>query len=119
MTQSIQTNTSLVTAALKGLKGWAQPLVNSAHYDFWCREFNTTAAWQRCFARVVDIRVEAADSVTIALKPNSNFGDCRAGQHINVSAEIGGRRITRCYSISSAGCANGVGGAFARARGPG
>lgn len=96
------------SAQTAGLKAWIKPIVNPAQYDFWCREFGSTAAWHRCFARVLHIRSEAKDTKTITLKPNRNFGGNKAGQHINVSAEINGRVITRCYSISSGMHGNGT-----------
>ncbi len=43
-------------------------------------------------------------SVTLTLAPNAAFFDCtaKAGQYVNLSVEIDGRRHTRCYSPANA-----------------
>lgn len=53
-------------------------------------------------ARVVAVRRQTSRSVTLTLEPNDAFAGFRAGQHINLSVEINGRRRTRCYSPASA-----------------
>lgn len=52
-------------------------------------------------ARVVAVRRATPRSVTLLLEPNDAFGGFKAGQHINLSVEIDGRRRTRCYSPAS------------------
>ncbi|MDG4664184.1 ferredoxin reductase [Mycobacterium sp. 236(2023)] len=49
-------------------------------------------------ARVIGVRRTTSRSVTLTLAPNRAFTGFRAGQHINVSVEIDGRRRTRPYS---------------------
>ena len=53
-------------------------------------------------AKVVAVRRQTPRSVTLTLEPNEAFTGFRAGQHINLSVEINGRRRTRCYSPASA-----------------
>jgi ferredoxin-NADP reductase len=61
-------------------------------------------------ARVVDIRRENPDAVgsapvaTLTLQPTSTWRGHRAGQYVQVGVELPGsaRRMTRCFSISSA-----------------
>lgn len=53
-------------------------------------------------AKVVAVRRQTSRSVTLTLEPNDAFTGFRAGQHINLSVEINGRRRTRCYSPASA-----------------
>ncbi|WP_441961207.1 ferredoxin reductase [Mycolicibacterium houstonense] len=53
-------------------------------------------------AKVVAVRRQTSRSVTLTLDPNDAFTGFRAGQHINLSVEINGRRRTRCYSPASA-----------------
>lgn len=53
-------------------------------------------------ARVVAVRRATPRSVTLLLEPNDAFEGFRAGQHINLSVDIDGRRRTRCYSPASA-----------------
>jgi ferredoxin-NADP reductase len=53
-------------------------------------------------ARVVEVRRLTPRSVTLSLQPNQAFTGFRAGQHVNLTVEIDGRRRTRCYSPASA-----------------
>ncbi|BBX18100.1 oxidoreductase [Mycolicibacterium duvalii] len=53
-------------------------------------------------ARVVAVRRSTPRSVTLTLVPNRAFPGFRAGQHINLSVEIDGRRRTRPYSPANA-----------------
>ena len=53
-------------------------------------------------AKVVAVRRLTPRSVTLTLEPNRAFTGFRAGQHINLTVEIDGRRRTRCYSPASA-----------------
>jgi stearoyl-CoA 9-desaturase NADPH oxidoreductase len=54
-------------------------------------------------AKVVAVRRQTPRSVTLTLEPNRAFTGFRAGQHINLTVEIDGRRRTRPYSPASAG----------------
>ena len=53
-------------------------------------------------ARVVSVERRTPRSVTLTLAPNRAFPGFKAGQHINLTVEIDGRRKTRCYSPASA-----------------
>lgn len=53
-------------------------------------------------AKVVDVRRTTPRSVTLLLAPNAAVAGYRAGQHLNVTVEIDGRRHTRCYSPAGA-----------------
>lgn len=55
-------------------------------------------------AKVVSVHRSTPRSVTLLLAPNATGVSqrCRAGQHLNVTVEIDGRRHTRCYSPASA-----------------
>ncbi len=56
----------------------------------------------RLQARVEQVQDETADARTLVLKPGRGFRGFRAGQHLRVGAVVGGRQMTRIYSISSA-----------------
>ena len=60
--------------------------------------------WTRADARakVIAVRRQTPRSVTLTLEPNQAFTGFRAGQHINFTVEINGRRRTRPYSPASA-----------------
>jgi stearoyl-CoA 9-desaturase NADPH oxidoreductase len=52
-------------------------------------------------AKVIAVRRQTPRSVTLTLEPNRAFTGFRAGQHINLTVEIDGRRRTRPYSPAS------------------
>jgi ferredoxin-NADP reductase len=60
--------------------------------------------WSKADARakVIAVRRQTPRSVTLTLQPNRAFTGFRAGQHINLTVEIDGRRRTRPYSPASA-----------------
>jgi stearoyl-CoA 9-desaturase NADPH oxidoreductase len=52
-------------------------------------------------AKVVDVRRTTPRSVTLTLAPNDSFTSThavKAGQYVNLTVDIDGRRHTRCYS---------------------
>lgn len=57
-------------------------------------------------AKVVDVGRHTPRSVTLTLQPNAAFDDTgpvpHAGQYLNLTVEIDGRRHTRCYSPANA-----------------
>ena len=53
-------------------------------------------------ARVVETIREAPGVRTLVLRPNRHWRGHTAGQHVDVTVEIGGRRSTRTFSLSSA-----------------
>jgi ferredoxin-NADP reductase len=53
-------------------------------------------------AKVIAVRRQTPRSVTLTLEPNQAFTGFKAGQHINLTVEINGRRRTRPYSPASA-----------------
>ena len=61
-------------------------------------------------AKIIDARRTTPRSVTLTLAPNESFASTytvKAGQYVNLTVEIDGRRHTRCYSPANAeGAAN-------------
>jgi ferredoxin-NADP reductase len=61
-------------------------------------------------AKVIDVRRTTPRSVTLTLAPNEAFASAHtleAGQYVNLTVDIDGRRHTRCYSPANAeGSAN-------------
>jgi ferredoxin-NADP reductase len=56
-------------------------------------------------AKVVDVRRSTPRSVTLTLAPNAAFVSghaVKAGQYVNLTVDIDGRRHTRCYSPANA-----------------
>lgn len=87
-------------AAPGPLRRLISPLIAPAVFDFWASKLNPAWSWQRPLARVVERRVEAQDAVTLVLQPNRHFGGFAPGQHVNLSAEVEGTRVTRSYSLT-------------------
>jgi ferredoxin-NADP reductase len=63
--------------------------------------------WTICEARakVIDVRRSTPRSVTLTLAPNQTFTSTysvKAGQYVNLTVDINGRRLTRCYSPANA-----------------
>lgn len=67
-------------------------------FDFWSRKVHPLWSWQQPLAQIVARQAESADSVTLVLKPNRHVSRFTAGQHLNISVEIDGRRLSRSYS---------------------
>lgn len=85
-----------------------QAVVGAEFLDFWAAELGFDARIQRTISRVVARWMETPDTVTLVLKPNSNFPGFLAGQHVNLTVEIDGVRHTRSYSFSEAPSATGL-----------
>ncbi len=92
----------ITTADEKGLKRLISAFISPPTYDFWSRQLGSTHAWSRCYARVIARRAESSNTFTLRLAPNGNIGRFAPGQHVNLTTEIGGRRVTRSYSFSNA-----------------
>lgn len=87
-------------AATPWWKGLLAPAVNPRVFDFWAQRLNPVWSWSQPLARVVARRAENPDTVTLTLAPNRHVGGFQPGQHINLSAEVQGRRVTRSYSLT-------------------
>ncbi|HEY2772602.1 MAG TPA: 2Fe-2S iron-sulfur cluster-binding protein [Candidatus Binatia bacterium] len=80
---------------------WLRPLNDSAAIDDLLAMTGTTLSLSRIRARVVAAVRESRDARTLVLKPNALWPGHRAGQHVTVEVEIGGRRLMRTFSLSS------------------
>ncbi|TGN17390.1 ferredoxin reductase [Leptospira idonii] len=69
--------------------------------EFLLEEINPTFSLSTVKAKVMEIRSESSDSKTIVLRTNRHWKGFVAGQHLPVTVEIAGRRVTRFYSLSS------------------
>jgi ferredoxin-NADP reductase len=95
-------------SATNTLRRLVKPLVVPPVFDFWASKLNRLWSWERVLARVVERHIEASDAVTLVLKPNHYFAGFQPGQHVNVSAEIKGTRVTRSYSLTNIPRADGL-----------
>lgn len=98
-----------ITTKLLGSKAVAA-LTSPHGVDRYLEMFNPMWVATEVRARVVDIKRENPDAVgsapvaTLTLQPTSTWRGHRAGQYVQVGVEMPGsaRRMTRCFSISSA-----------------
>lgn len=81
------------------LRRLAAPFVAPAVFDFWAGKLHPSWTWERPLARIVSRSRAADDAVTLVLAPNRHWRGHAAGQHVNLSAEIDGVRVTRSYSL--------------------
>lgn len=70
--------------------------------EFWGRQVDATFALDRILARVVAVEAETPRVRSLVLRPNRNWRGFRAGQHVLLTVEIDGRRLTRAFSLSGA-----------------
>lgn len=89
------------------LKRLVQPLIAPQVFDFWASRLNRTWSWDRPMARITERKAESADTITLWLQPNRHWAGFRPGQHLNVSAQIDGVRVTRSYSLTNASTTDG------------
>ena len=60
-------------------------------------------------ARVVEVRPETADAVTVVLRPGGAWRSHRPGQYVRIGLDVDGVRLWRSYSLTSApGAADGL-----------
>jgi ferredoxin-NADP reductase len=77
------------------------PIISADALDFWLQRLNPTFSVSRTLARLVARTVVAHDTIQLTFAPNRAFRGARPGQHINLTAEVDGRQVTRCYSVTS------------------
>lgn len=79
----------------------ARALASPHSIDRYLEVFNPLWSVDEVRARVLAVRRETADAVTLTLQPNSLWQGHRAGQYVRLAVEVDGVRRSRCYSISS------------------
>lgn len=89
-------------AARSWLKSaWLRPLNDAAAIDDLLGLVNPLWSVEQIRARVVAIVDETADTRSFVLAPNRHWPGFAAGQYVPVFFEVDGRRLQRCYSLSS------------------
>ena len=76
----------------------AQTLASPHSVDRYLELFDPAWSLQDVRATVTNVRRQTADTVTLTLRPNSNWTSFVPGQFVQVTVEIEGARHTRCYS---------------------
>ncbi|MBK8971469.1 MAG: iron-sulfur cluster-binding domain-containing protein [Hahellaceae bacterium] len=75
-------------------------LLPESVFDFWLEELGALHRKRRVMARVVERFPETPEMITLVLQPNGHFQGFQPGQHVDVTVEIEGRKLTRSYSPS-------------------
>ena len=94
--------------ALARLNGWAIKHIGRDWLDYvasntmteFNRRWNSFVWTYDLKALVIDVKDEALGVKTITLMPNQHWKQMAPGQHIGLTAHIGGQPVTRYYSLS-------------------
>lgn len=87
---------------LSRLARLVEALIPAPTLDFWGARIAPAWSWHLPKAVIVGRETAAEGMVTLLLRPNRHWHGAAPGQHVNVSFEVDGRRVTRCYSPSAA-----------------
>lgn len=75
-------------------------LIDTDTLEFWLQHVDPLFAYDRVRARVEMVQQETARVRTIVLRPNTRWRGFRAGQHVVLTLEVDGRRLSRTFSLS-------------------
>jgi ferredoxin-NADP reductase len=78
----------------------ADALAGPHNVDHYLEILRPDWAVKRIRGKVVAVRHQNADSITLTLQPTGTWPGFRAGQHVEIAVEIDGVRHRRCYSPS-------------------
>lgn len=68
--------------------------------EFWLRHVDPLFAFERVRARVEAVHDETPRVRTFLLRPNARWRGFRAGQHVVLTLEVDGRRLSRSFSLA-------------------
>jgi len=98
-------NPTLASFSFSLLEKFAKLLTNTKGFGVYIEPIIQLATpnWKTGItnAKITSVRHESTNIYTLVLKPNSKWRTFKAGQFIQLSAEINGSLITRTFSISS------------------
>lgn len=86
--------------AMPTVKQLFASMINPDVVDFWLQQLHPTWSMQRGLATIVGREQINHDTLTLFLRPNRHVPMFQAGQHLNLTVQINGVRITRSYSPS-------------------
>lgn len=78
---------------------WLSPSL----FDFWAGQLNPLWTLREPLARLVRREPAGEGAVTLILRCNRHWAGMRAGQHITLGVELGGRVLRRSYSPTTLG----------------
>jgi ferredoxin-NADP reductase len=77
-------------------------LLDSETLEFWLQHLDPLFAHDRVRARVQAVHDETPRARSFVLCPNNRWRGFRAGQHVVVTLDVDGRRLSRTFSLSGA-----------------
>jgi len=102
MEPSMSLNTQALTSSRLARRVLSSSLVEAAFtphgVDRYIEMIDPLWSQDEIRAEVTDVERKTSDSVTLTIRPNSNWQGFKAGQFVKLSVEIDGIRRTRCYS---------------------
>lgn len=75
-------------------------LLDTETLEFWLQHVDPLFAWDRVRARVEGLQQETPRVRTVVLRPNARWRGFRAGQHVVLTLDVDGRRLSRPFSLS-------------------
>ncbi len=81
---------------------WLAPFNDAAAINELIRRLQPRASVNSIRASVLKVIDETADTRTFVLQANRHWTGFNAGQHLLVTIDVDGRKLQRCFSISSA-----------------
>lgn len=99
MQSSLESPSLLLARLLRGR--WLHPLNDAQAWEQMLSAINPMWSRRDYPARVMTVLDETADTRSYWLQPVGRWPGHRAGQHVVLEAEIEGRRVHRCFSLSS------------------
>jgi ferredoxin-NADP reductase len=101
LTDSLNPHTtrSVIERSL-GLTAAARRLVDPATLEFWLQHVDPLYAVERVRARVLAVHEETPRVRTFVLQPNRRWRGFRAGQHVVLTVDVDGRRLSRTFSLA-------------------
>lgn len=82
-------------------RDFLKSLQPKAWADFFLGELSPRFSVTAIKAKVIAVKEETPDTKSFVLNPNWLWKGFQSGQHVPVTVEIAGRRVTRFYSLSS------------------
>jgi stearoyl-CoA 9-desaturase NADPH oxidoreductase len=98
---SVAMNTMIYTmTSMPALRQLIQSVIRPDVIDFWLQQFKPTWSVQQGLATIIGREQTCVNTITFFLRPNRHVPIFQAGQHLNVTVQIDGVRMTRSYSPS-------------------
>lgn len=98
--QSENTMLKTISVTTPTFKDMIQHTLDPKVLNFWMSKVNRVWSVNKAQAKIIAKQQSAQGSVTLILAPNSRVVFPTAGQHVTVTAEVNGTRISRSYSPS-------------------